>query len=93
MAQIKVAVTPTSRADSDKMSKALQRFRPDIAEAMLKRGWEFMSHGLYNTRYHWGMGEDEVQAGLGTIPAIVRETGALEVTRAFNGRSLAQPPW
>ena len=24
---------------------------PEIGEAMMKRGWDFMSHGIYNTRY------------------------------------------
>jgi hypothetical protein len=32
---------------------------PDLAQAMMERHWEFMSHGLYNTRYHWNMSEDE----------------------------------
>ncbi len=35
---------------------------PRIHEAMQKRGWEYMSHGLYNTRYHWGYGEAEEAA-------------------------------
>ena len=24
---------------------------PEICEAMVQRGWDFMSHGIYNTRY------------------------------------------
>jgi allantoinase len=28
---------------------------PEIADAMTSRGWEFMSHGLYNTRYLTGL--------------------------------------
>lgn len=28
---------------------------PQIADAMTERGWEFMSHGLYNTRYLIGL--------------------------------------
>jgi allantoinase len=30
---------------------------PQVAEAMVERGWEFMSHGLYNTRYLTGLDE------------------------------------
>ena len=26
---------------------------PEILGAMEHRGWEYMSHGIYNTRYHW----------------------------------------
>lgn len=32
---------------------------PEIAEAMIGRGWEFMSHGIYNTRYLHALEEDE----------------------------------
>ena len=32
---------------------------PEVADAMVARGWEFMSHGLYNTRYLTGLTEDE----------------------------------
>lgn len=35
---------------------------PKIHEAMQQRGWEYMSHGLYNSRYHWGYAEDEERA-------------------------------
>jgi peptidoglycan/xylan/chitin deacetylase (PgdA/CDA1 family) len=41
------------------LSMAVLDMYPDIAEAMLKRHWEFMSHGMFNTRYHWGMSEQE----------------------------------
>ena len=27
---------------------------PEILEAMEARRWEYMSHGYFNTRYHWG---------------------------------------
>jgi len=26
---------------------------------MEARRWEYMSHGYFNTRYHWGYGEQE----------------------------------
>ena len=54
------------------LSMAVLDMYPAIAEAMLRRGWEFMSHGLYNTRYHWGMSEDEERAAIAECQAIHR---------------------
>jgi len=54
------------------LSMAVLDMYPEIAEAMLRRDWEFMSHGLYNTRYHWGMGEDEERAAIEACQAIHR---------------------
>ena len=33
------------------LNMAVLEHYPDIAEAMVQRGWDFMSHGIYNTRY------------------------------------------
>jgi peptidoglycan/xylan/chitin deacetylase (PgdA/CDA1 family) len=44
------------------LSMAVIEMYPVILEAMEKRRWEYMSHGLFNTRYHWGYGEDEERA-------------------------------
>lgn len=54
------------------LSMAVLDMYPEIAEAMLAREWEFMSHGLYNTRYHWGMSEDEERAAIEECQAIHR---------------------
>ena len=35
---------------------------PDIAAACRERGWEFFSHGVYNTRYTYNMTEDQERA-------------------------------
>ncbi|HET6507973.1 MAG TPA: polysaccharide deacetylase family protein [Baekduia sp.] len=35
---------------------------PEIREAMVERGWELMSHGLYNTRYLYGLSEAQERA-------------------------------
>lgn len=37
---------------------------PAILEAMEARGWELMSHGIYNTRYHWDFSEAEERAAM-----------------------------
>jgi peptidoglycan/xylan/chitin deacetylase (PgdA/CDA1 family) len=54
------------------LSMAVLDMYPEIAEAMLRRQWEFMSHGLYNTRYHWGLSEDEERAAIEACQAIHR---------------------
>jgi allantoinase len=37
---------------------------PEIFEACEQRDWSIMSHGIYNTRYHWNMAEDEERAAI-----------------------------
>ena len=37
---------------------------PDIIDAANKLGWEFFSHGIYNTRYSYGMDETQERAVL-----------------------------
>jgi allantoinase len=39
----------------------LQHF-PEMRKAMVARNWNYMSHGLYNTRYLWDVSEDEERA-------------------------------
>lgn len=58
------------------LSLAVLDMYPDIAQAMIERQWEFMSHGLYNTRYHWNLTEDEERAAIEQCQAIhLRHTG------------------
>ncbi len=35
---------------------------PEIGKAMTDRGWELFSHGVYNTRYHYGMTSEQERA-------------------------------
>jgi len=37
---------------------------PEIFEACETRAWSIMSHGMYNTRYHWGLSEDDERAAI-----------------------------
>lgn len=49
---------------------------PEIAHAMTARGWEFMSHGLYNTRYLTGLERDAERGFLETCNRVLeRHTG------------------
>lgn len=41
------------------LSTALCEHHPEIIELCLARDWEFFSHGIYNTRYAYGMDEDQ----------------------------------
>jgi peptidoglycan/xylan/chitin deacetylase (PgdA/CDA1 family) len=58
------------------LSMAVLDMYPEIAQAMIERQWEFMSHGLYNTRYHWSMSEDEERQAIEQCQQIhLRHTG------------------
>jgi len=46
------------------LSMSVLRMYPEIFEAMEMRRWEYMSHGLFNTRYHWGYDEAEERAAI-----------------------------
>lgn len=49
---------------------------PEIARAMSDRAWEFMSHGLYNTRYLTGLNREQERAFLQACnTALQRHTG------------------
>jgi peptidoglycan/xylan/chitin deacetylase (PgdA/CDA1 family) len=54
------------------LSMSVLDLYPELADAMMERQWEFMSHGLFNTRYHWGMNEDEERAAIETCQQIHR---------------------
>ncbi len=44
------------------LSVALCEHHPEIIEACKERDWEFFSHGIYNTRYYYGMDEAQERA-------------------------------
>ena len=46
---------------------------PDIARAIADRGWEFFSHGVYNTRYLYGLDEDQERALIRDVRDSVRK--------------------
>ena len=49
---------------------------PEIAEAMIQRGWDFMSHGIYNTRYLYSYTEKQEQEFYrDSIEILKRRTG------------------
>ena len=55
---------------------ALLDHHPEIIEDCVKRNWEFFSHGIYNTRYSYGMSEAEERAVLeDCIASVELQTG------------------
>jgi peptidoglycan/xylan/chitin deacetylase (PgdA/CDA1 family) len=61
------------------LSMAVGDMFPEILAAILGRDWDVFSHGIYNTRYHWGLDE-----------AAEREeiAASVEAWRRMSGRPL-----
>jgi peptidoglycan/xylan/chitin deacetylase (PgdA/CDA1 family) len=58
------------------LSTALINHHPQIIEACVARHWEFFSHGIYNTRYSYGMDEAQERAMIeDSIASILAATG------------------
>lgn len=53
---------------------------PEIFEAMEARNYDYLCHGIYNTRYLWGLAEDEERE-------VIQD--CVEVLRRATGRQLA----
>ncbi|MEM6627380.1 MAG: polysaccharide deacetylase family protein [Pseudomonadota bacterium] len=58
------------------LNVALCDHHPEIIEACVERGWEFFSHGIYNTRYSYGMDDAQERAVLkDSIETVERASG------------------
>jgi peptidoglycan/xylan/chitin deacetylase (PgdA/CDA1 family) len=58
------------------LSIGLIDHHPEVIEACVARNWEFFSHGIYNTRYSYGMSEAQERAVLeDCIATVQRATG------------------
>jgi peptidoglycan/xylan/chitin deacetylase (PgdA/CDA1 family) len=58
------------------LNMAVLEHFPEIGEAMVQRDWDFMSHGIYNTRYLYSYTEDqEREFYRDTIDTLRRHTG------------------
>ncbi len=55
------------------LSIALCQHHPEVVEDANARGWEFFSHGIYNTRYTYGMDEAQERAIIEDSIRTVRE--------------------
>ena len=56
------------------LSLAVYEHYPEIREAIEARGWAIMSHGVYNTRYHWDLDEEEERRQIAEAAAIYRRS-------------------
>ena len=52
---------------------------PDIAAACRERNWEFFSHGIYNTRYTYGMTPEQERAMIRDVQDSVRKWSGQEL--------------
>lgn len=58
------------------LSTAMLIHHPEIIEMAAARGWEFFSHGIYNTRYSYGLDEAQERAMIEeSMQLIERHTG------------------
>ena len=58
------------------LNMAVLEHFPEIREAMVSRDWDFMSHGIYNTRYLNGLSEEqEREFYKDCIETLKRQTG------------------
>jgi allantoinase len=56
------AMDETGFRGSVSLNVALCEHHPEIIKACADRGWEFFSHGIYNTRYTYGMTPEQERA-------------------------------
>jgi allantoinase len=60
------------------LSVALIQHHPEIIRACVERDWEFFSHGIYNTRYSYGMDEAQERAIIqDSIDTVKNATGQM----------------
>ncbi len=60
------------------LSTALCEHHPEIIQMCREREWEFFSHGIYNTRYTYGMDEAQEKAMIeDAIETIAKHTGQI----------------
>ncbi|MEM9303077.1 MAG: polysaccharide deacetylase family protein, partial [Pseudomonadota bacterium] len=58
------------------LSTALCAHHPEIIERCREKNWEFFSHGIYNTRYTYGMSSDQERAMIrDSMETILEATG------------------
>jgi peptidoglycan/xylan/chitin deacetylase (PgdA/CDA1 family) len=58
------------------LSTAMCAHHPEIIELCKERNWEFFSHGIYNTRYTYGMDEAQEKAMIeDAMETILKHTG------------------
>lgn len=73
------------------LSVALCQHHPDVVADGAARGWEFFSHGIYNTRYSYGMDERQERAIIeDSISTVSEATG--QTIRGWLAPALTHTP-
>ncbi len=68
--------TTTACAVPISLSTALCDHHPEIIALCAERDWEFFSHGIYNTRYTYGMSEEQERDMIrDSMESILKHTG------------------
>ena len=67
------AMTRHGFPGSVSLSVALCQHHPEVVADGVARGWEYFSHGIYNTRYAYDMSPDQERAIIADSIATVRE--------------------
>jgi allantoinase len=58
------------------LSMAMCQHHPEVVADAAARGWEFFSHGIYNTRYAYGMSADQERAIIAdSVETVMAATG------------------
>ncbi|UPY38747.1 polysaccharide deacetylase family protein [Sediminicoccus sp. KRV36] len=66
------------------LNLAVYEHYPEIMEAIEIRGWDVMCHGLYNTRYHWGLAEPDERAEIAACVDLFRRLTGRMLTGWFS---------
>ena len=61
---------------------------PDIWEAMEARQYDYLCHGLYNTRYLWDLSEDETREAIRDCVDILRKANGSQLNGWFGPADL-----
>jgi peptidoglycan/xylan/chitin deacetylase (PgdA/CDA1 family) len=64
---------------------------PEIGSAMAERGWAFMGHGLYNTRFLYGISAEDERALYRDMQETVRRRTGTEMRGAFGPHASLSP--
>ncbi len=61
------------------LNVAVCEHHPEIIAAMVERDWELMSHGIYNTRYTYGMNEAQERAMIEDVIETIKKHSGQQV--------------
>lgn len=74
------------------LNVAMCEHHPEIIKACADRGWEFFSHGIYNTRYVYGMTKEQERSIVTDSRATIRKwTG--QTLDGWLSPALSNNPW